>query len=126
MIELIDSLAKSDKPLLVLAFEQAVTDQNSTIQKLEKFLDRTSTKRTKRVLKQQSLPRTQISAGKSTSSFSFVSKGSSSEEEIYLQICKSVKSLASEKAIKEFRETIQNYNARWPSPLNELEYLWPK
>jgi hypothetical protein len=76
------------------------------------------------VLKQQSLPRTQISAGKSTSSFSFVSKGSSSEEEIYLQIIKSIESLASDKAIEEFRETIENYNARWASPLNGLESLW--
>ena len=126
MIELIDSLAKSDKPLLVLAFEQAVTDPNSTISKLEKFLDRTSKQRTKRVLKQQSLPRSQISAGKSTSSFSFVSTASSTEEEIYLQITKSIESLASEKAIQEFQETIYNYNARWASPLNELESLWSK
>ena len=126
VIELIDSLAKSDKPLLVLAFEQAVTDPTNTIQKLEKFLDRASTKRTKRVLKQQSLPRAQISAGKSTSSFSFVSTASSTEEEIYLQIIKSIESLASEKAIQEFRETIENYNARWASPLNGLEPLWSK
>jgi hypothetical protein len=126
VIELIDSLANSDKPLLVLNFEQAVTDPNSTIDKIERFLNRTSTKRTKRVLRQQSLPRTQISAGKSTSSFSFVSTNSSSEEEIYSQIIKSIESLASEKAIEEFRETIQNYNARWASPLNELEYLWSK
>ena len=126
VIDLIDSLAKSDKPLLVLAFEQTVTNPTATIDALEKFLDRTSTKRTKRVLKQQSLPRAQISAGKSTSSFSFVSTASSTEEEIYSQIVKSIESLASEKAIKEFRETIKNYNARWVSPLNELESLWSK
>ena len=126
VIDLIDSLAKSDKPLLVLAFEQAVIDPTATIGALDAFLDRTSTKRTKRVLKQQSLPRTQISAGKSTSSFSFVSKSSSTEEEIYSQVIKSVESLASKKAIQEFREAIKNYNARWASPLTELESLWSK
>ncbi len=110
----------------MLAFEQTVTDPTGTIDTLETFLDRTSTKRTKRVLKQQSLPRTQISAGKSTSSFSFVSTASSTEEEIYSQIVKSIESLASEKAIQEFRDTIRNYNARWASPLNELESLWSK
>ena len=126
VIDLIDSLAKTDKPLLVLAFEQAVINPTETIDKLEKFLDRTSTKRTKRVLKQQSLPRAQISAGKSTSSFSFVSTSSSTEKEIYSQITEAIQSLAGEKAIKEFRETIKNYNSRWASPLNELESLWSK
>lgn len=126
VIDLIDSLAKTDKPLLVLAFEQAVINPTETIDKLEKFLDRTSTKRTKRVLKQQSLPRAQISAGKSTSSFSFVSTSSSTEKEIYSQITESIQSLAGDKAIKEFRETIKNYNSRWASPLNELESLWSK
>lgn len=104
VIDLIDSLAKTDKPLLVLAFEQAVINPTETIDKLEKFLDRTSTKRTKRVLKQQSLPRAQISAGKSTSSFSFVSTSSSTEKEIYSQITEAIQSLAGEKQLKNFEK----------------------
>lgn len=126
VIDLMASPTASHNPWLVLAFEQIVTDPIKTIDKLETFLGRAGTKRTKRVLKQQSLPRARISAGKTTSSFSFVSTVKSTEQEIYSRIVESIKSLASENATEEFREAIESYNSRWPSPLNELEYLWSK
>jgi len=126
VIEMIDLHENLQKPILTLSFEQTVTNPTDVIEKLEKFLDRTSTKRTKRVFKQQSLPRDQISAGKSTSTFSFVSTSSSSEAEIYKQIATSVDNLASKSALTEFHEAITTYNSRWPSSLVDLKSIWTR
>ena len=124
MIEAIDAIKASSKPLLVLSFENTVTNSQDSIDKLEKFLGRTKTRRTNRVLKQQNLPRTQISAGKSTSSYSFTSSGASSEGSIYQQIITEISASGSKSAIAEFKSAIAVYNSRWPSQLTELEKLW--
>jgi hypothetical protein len=124
MINAIDSINAAQKPLLVLSFENTVLQPQDSINRLEKFLDRQSTRRTKRVLKQQNLPRQQISAGKATSSYSFTSSGSSSESEIYKKILSEIQISGSVSAIAEFRTAVSTYNTRWPSQLNELEKLW--
>jgi hypothetical protein len=124
MINAIDSINAAQKPLLVLSFENTVLQPQDSINRLEKFLDRQSTRRTKRVLKQQNLPRQQISAGKATSSYSFTSSGSSSENEIYKKILSEIQASGSASAITEFRSAISTYNSRWPSQLSELEKLW--
>ena len=124
MINAIDSINAAQKPLLVLSFENTVLQPQDSINKLEKFLDRQSTRRTKRVLKQQNLPRQQISAGKATSSYSFTSSDSSSESEIYKKILSEIQTSGSVSAIAEFRTAVSTYNTRWPSQLNELEKLW--
>ena len=124
MISAIDTIDAAQKPLLVLPFENTVLQPQESINRLEKFLGRQSTRRTNRVLKQQNLPRQQISAGKATSSYSFTSSGSSSENEIYKNILSEIQASGSASAITEFRSTIDTYNSRWPSQLSELEKLW--
>jgi hypothetical protein len=124
MIDAIDSISTANQPLLVLSFENTVLHPQYSIKSLENFLGRPTTKRTKRVLKQQNLPRQQISAGKATSSYSFTSRSSSSESEIYRKILGEIQASGSTKAIAEFRTAIDIYNSRWPSQLNELEKLW--
>ena len=126
VIEMIDTQKNSQKPTLVVSFEQTVTNPTGVIKELEAFLNRVSTKRTSRVLKQQSLPRDQISAGRSTSTFSFVSNSASSEREIYTQIVTTINKIASKTAFTEFREAIKNYNSRWPSSLVDLEPIWTR
>ena len=71
MFSSIDSINAAQQPLLVLSFENTVLRPEDSIEKLEIFLNRPRTRRTNRVLRQQNLPRKQISAGKATSSFSF-------------------------------------------------------
>ncbi|MFM8520666.1 MAG: hypothetical protein ACKOBK_00930, partial [Acidimicrobiaceae bacterium] len=124
MTNAIDSINSAQKPLLVLPFENTVLQPQDSINRLEKFLGRQSTRRTKRVLNQQNLPRQQISAGKATSSYSFTSSGSSSENEIYKKILSEIQASGSASAITEFRSAIRTYNSRWPSQLSELEKLW--
>ena len=124
MIETTEKLQISSAPILVLAFEQTVLDPQTVLTQLETFLDRKRTNRTKRVLRHQALPRKQISAGRSTSSFSFTSKPTSTEAEIYKRITDSITSDASATAIEEFRVAISDYNARWDSPLVALESSW--
>ncbi len=124
MINAIESIESAQKPLLVLSFENTVLQPQDSIIRLEKFLGRQSTRRTKRVLKQQNLPRQQISAGKATSSYSFTASGSSSEIEIYKKILTEIQASGSASAITEFRSAIGTYNSRWPSQLTELEKLW--
>ena len=124
MLEAIDEIKAAAKPLLVLSFENAVTNSQDSIDKLEKFLNRSVTRRTKKVLKQQNLPRAQISAGKTTSSFSFTSNGASSEDKIYKKIITEISADGTEKAIAEFKKAIAIYNLRWPSQLAELEKVW--
>ncbi len=124
MTNAIDSINAAQKPLLVLSFENTVLQPQDSINKLKKFLSRQSTRRTKRVLKHQNLPRQQISAGKATSNYSFTSSGSVSEGEIYKKILSEIQASGSASAITEFRSAISTYNSRWPSPLNELEKLW--
>ena len=124
MIDAIDLIDAAQKPLLVLSFESTVLQPQDSINRLEKFLDRQSTRRTKQVLKQQRLPRQQISVGKATSSYSFTSSGSSSETETYKKISSEIQANGSASAIAEFRSAVSTYNSRWPSQLNELEKLW--
>ena len=124
MLEAIDKITAAAKPLHILSFENAVTNSQDSINKLEKFLNRSVTRRTKKVLKQQNLPRAHISAGKATSSFSFTSNGASSEDEIYKKITAEISANGSEKAIAEFKIAIAVYNSRWPSQLAELEKVW--
>jgi hypoxanthine phosphoribosyltransferase len=110
--------------MLVVSFEDSVLNTEKSIKLLEQFLDRPRTKRTKRVLKQQNLPRTQISAGKATSSFSFNSDSSTSEAEIYKKIANEITATGSPSAVQEFKSAISKYNLRWPSPLATLENTW--
>ena len=117
----IDSINAAQKPLLVLSFENTVLQPEDSIEKLEVFLNRLRTRRTKRVLRQQNLPRKQISAGKATSSFSFTSNSASSEHETYKEIFKEIEAGGSLSAINEFRSAVNAYNLRWPSQLNEFE-----
>ncbi len=124
MIKSIEQIQSTAKPLLVLSFENTVLDPEHAIQRLEKFLNRARTKRTKRVLTQQNLPRTQISAGKATSSFSFTSNPEDSESAIYQKVAAEISSNGSASAIAEFKSAIEEYNKRWPSPLAELEKSW--
>ena len=121
MISSIDKYSQQGQKFLVLSFENIVLSPYENISQLESFLDRTTTRRTKRVLKQQNLPRTQISAGKSTSSFSFTTSGSKSEAEIYSKISDEISASGSAHAIAEFKTAISKYNLRWPSPLTDLE-----
>ena len=121
MFSSIDSINAAQKPLLVLSFENTVLQPEDSIEKLEVFLNRPRTPRTNRVLRQQNLPRKQISAGKATSSFSFTSNSASSEYETYTEIFKEIEAGGSLSAINEFRSAVNAYNLRWPSQLNEFE-----
>ena len=121
MISSIDSINAEQKPLLVLSFENTVLRPEDSIEKLEIFLNRPRTRRTNRVLRQQNLPRKQISAGKATSSFSFTSNSASSEHQTYKEIFKEIEADGSLSAINEFRSAVNAYNLRWPSQLNEFE-----
>ena len=124
MIKSIDQIRSTAKPLLVLSFEDTVLDPEHAIRQLENFLDRTRTKRTTKVLKRQSLPRTRISAGKATSSFSFTSNAEDSEAEIYQKVAAEISTNGSASAIAEFKSAIDQYDKRWPSPLAEVERSW--
>jgi hypothetical protein len=121
MFSSIDSINAVQKPLLVLSFENTVLRPEDSIEKLEIFLNRPRTRRTSRVLRQQNLPRKQISAGKATSSFSFTSNSASSEHETYKKVFEEIKADGSLSAINEFRSAVNAYNLRWPSQLNEFE-----
>jgi hypothetical protein len=121
MISSIDSINAAQKPLLVLSFENTVLRPEDSIEKLENFLNRPRTRLTNRVLRQQNLPRKQISAGKATSSFSFTSNSASSEHETYKKVFKEIEDGGSLSAVNEFRSAVNAYNLRWPSQLNEFE-----
>lgn len=121
MFSSIDSINAAQQPLLVLSFENTVLRPEDSIEKLEIFLNRPRTRRTNRVLRQQNLPRKQISAGKATSSFSFTSNSASSEHETYKKVFEEIEADGSLSAINEFRSAINAYNLRWPSQLNEFE-----
>jgi hypothetical protein len=121
MFSSIDSINAAQQPLLVLSFENTVLRPEDSIEKLEIFLNRPRTRRTNRVLRQQNLPRKQISAGKATSSFSFTSNSASSEHETYKKVFEEIEADGSLSAVDEFRSAINAYNLRWPSQLNEFE-----
>lgn len=124
MTDAINEHASLGKNFLVLAFEDTVLDTQTALIQLEQFLGRTRSRLTSRVMRQQALPRARISAGKSTSPFSFNSETSKSESQIYEQIVETVTDTGSLSAIKEFRDAIAVYDSRWPSPLAELGSSW--
>lgn len=124
MIDAIDKICEAKNPLLVLSFEDTVLRPQEAIEQIAKFLNRSSTRRTKKVLRRQNLPRTQISAGKATSSFSFTSSDSTSEAQTYKTISAEISASCSKNAIAEFKTAISTYNSRWPSQLTALEKIW--
>ncbi|NBP42527.1 MAG: hypothetical protein EBU68_07070 [Actinobacteria bacterium] len=124
MINAIDKICGAKNPLLILSFEDTVLRPQEAIDQIEKFLNRSSTRRTKKVLRRQSLPRTQISAGKATSNFSFTSNGATSEAQTYKAISAEISASGSKNAIAEFKAAISTYNSRWPSQLTALEKIW--
>lgn len=124
MLETMAKFRKNNMQFLALSFESTVLNPGESLQQLENFLDRKRTKRTKRVFKQQSLPRTNISAGKATSAFSFNSGASTKEMDIYERVTTEISKNGTKSAINEYKLAIGEYNKRWPSPLADLESSW--
>jgi len=124
MLSSIDQIGSAGRPFLVLSFENVVLKPVEGLQQLEEFLNRNRTRRTKRVFKQQGLPRKNISAGKATSAFSFNTDPSSTEAEVYNQVADEIFKSGTASAIAEFKLAIAEYNKRWPNPLADLEASW--
>jgi len=124
MLSTIDQIGADGRPLLTLSFENTVLNPGESLQQLESFLARKQTRRTKRVFKQQSLPRTNISAGKATSAFSFNTSSSVTEAEVYRKVTQEISEHGTASAIGEYKLAIGEYNKRWPSPLADFESSW--
>jgi len=124
MLSSIDQIGSDDRPFLVLSFENVVLKPVESLKKLEEFLNRNRTRRTKKVFKQQGLPRNSISAGKATSTFSFNTDSAANEAEVYNQVADEIRESGTASAIGEFKLAIAEYNKRWPSPLADLEASW--
>jgi len=124
MLSTIDQIGADGRPLLTLSFENTVLNPGESLQQLESFLARKQTRRTKRVFKQQSLPRTNISAGKATSAFSFNTSSSVTEDEVYRKVTQEISEYGTASAIGEYKLAIGEYNKRWPSPLADFESSW--
>jgi len=124
MISSIDEIGSDDRRFLVLSFENIVLKPVECLQQLEEFLNRNRTRRTKKVFKQQDLPRKNISVGKATSEFSFNTDSSVTEAEVYNQVADEILKSGTASAIAEFKLAIAEYNKRWPSPLADLEASW--
>jgi len=124
MLNTIDEFNSKSKRILVLSFENTVLKPLEGLQQLEEFLNRNRTRRTKKVFKQQGLPRNSISAGKATSAFSFNTGSSTTEAEVYNQVADEILKSGTASTIAEFKLAIAEYNKRWPSPLADLEASW--
>lgn len=117
----IDNLLSQNQPLLIIPFESFVLDPNPKLVELENFLNRSHSPKVKKILAREKIPRKLISSGLGFSSYGWSKNKSATEEEDYRNRMDFIKSKASEKSIVEFSNTIQIYNERWPSHLNNFQ-----
>jgi len=120
---LFDSLSKIDidKPnTLVISFESFVMNTQEELERLHLFLGRSHSLKIKKILKQQKIPRKQLSLGKGHASYGWTKSDAGSEYEEYNNKLKFIENKGSKDIIERFDALIKKYNQRWPSILNDF------
>jgi hypothetical protein len=106
--------------VLDISFEQTVFETDKILARLENFTGRKHHPKIGSILKRQKLPRETIAQGRGHSSYGWV-KSDSTEEEAYLGYFRSIHSTCSPIIVKDFKELIHWYNAKYPSKLAQFE-----
>lgn len=104
-------------PLLVVAFESLVREPRTEIERLRTFLGRATTRHLERELRRQRLPRTEIAAGRATSSYSFTGRAGAGDEAVYRETMATIERECGAAARAEFARAVAEYDRRWPGPL---------
>ena len=120
---LFDSLSKIDidKPnTLVISFESFVMNTKEELERLHLFLGRSHSLKIKKILKQQKIPRKQLSMGKGHTSYGWSKSDAGSEYEEYNNKLKFIENKGSKDILERFDALIKKYNQRWPSVLSHF------
>ena len=115
----LDNLNIQSSNILVISFESFVMNTEDELQKLQDFLGRSHSDKIKKILKQQKIPRSQLSQGKGHAGYGWSQSKASSEKEKYNNQLEFIHEKASEDALQDFDVLLEKYNEKWPSILNQ-------
>ena len=115
---IMQSMAESD--LLILPFEQFVTDTELFIEQIIGYLGRPLQYSTRKAMKRHRLPRVSVSAGRKSNSRSWISDDSEDEATIYSRLWNAARTSVSESTWHEFQRAINNYEVAFPSSLTTI------
>ncbi len=115
---ILQSMTRSD--LLILSFEQFVTDTRLCIDQIVSYLGRPVHYSTRRAMKRHRLPRVNVSAGRKSNSRSWISSKTEDESEIYRRLWTATKATVSESTWREFQDAINKYELTFPSSLTTI------
>lgn len=105
---------------LFVSFESFVMETDCELKRIEDFLGRSYSPNIKRTLKQQKIPRKQLSQGKGHVGYGWKLVETSSEKEEYDKQLNFILKKASDEIIEEFNLLIKKYNEKWPSILSHF------
>ena len=115
---IMQSMAESE--LLILPFEQFVTDTELSTEQIIGYLGRPLHYSTRKAMKRHRLPRVSVSAGRKSNSRSWISYDSENEATIYSRLWNAARSSVSESTWHEFQRAIYNYEIAFPSSLTTI------
>jgi len=114
----LNDLNKRSANIMVMSFESVVMNTENELKRLQEFLGRSHSNKIKKILKQQKIPRKQLSQGKGHAGYGWEQSEADSEKEEYDNQLEFIRGKASGNALLEFNILIKKYNEKWPSILN--------
>ena len=93
-------------------------DTENELKRLQKFLGRSHSTKIQKLLRQQKIPRKQLSHGKGHSRYGWKYSKSDTEKEEYENQRAFILGKATEKTMLQFDKLIEKYNEKWPSIMN--------
>jgi len=115
----LDSINVENTDFLVMSFESFVMNTENELKRLQEFLGRSHSKKIKKILRQQKIPRKQLTQGKGHAGYGFQKSEADSEKDEYKIQLDFITKNVSEAILQEFDSLIKKYNKKWPSILNQ-------
>jgi hypothetical protein len=110
----LDNLNIQSSNILVISFESFVMNTEDELQRLQDFLGRSHSNKIKKILKQQKIPRKQLSQGKGHIGYGWKKIETNTEHEYYKSQIDFIYKESSKDVLDSFKLLIKKYNDRWP------------
>ena len=110
-----------NKNFLIVSFEDISMNTYSELDRISSFLGRPYSKKLKKILAQQKIPRKLLFQGKGHSSYGWSKDDSKLEYDFYKKQYNFISEESSEGVLNNFQLLVEKYNQNWPSILSDFE-----
>ncbi len=115
----LENLKVQNCEALVIPFESFVLEPEVSINSVEAYLGRNHSKKIDKILKQQKVPRAQISLGRGHQGYGWKADQGKTEQDVYKNHLDFIQGEASDDCLELFNSLIGKYNKKWPSVLTQ-------